>query len=118
MAMNYCKDCGAKIEENEEYCSACEKERAKIASKPSEPAPIQSGKRDMSTGLLVVSILVTIFLNAICGIIAIICVSKATEARTDEEEEKHKKTAKLLCLLALALFVIGRILLRLIIKVL
>ncbi|MBR2459952.1 MAG: hypothetical protein IKB34_01800 [Clostridia bacterium] len=108
--MNYCKDCGALIGENEDYCPDCEKARAKKPNEGENPPTVSHSKREINSGMLTLAI-VTLVFNTLFGIVATVCVVRAADAYTDSEEERNLKTAKLVSMVGLAISV-GVVLIR------
>ncbi len=95
----FCKKCGAKIEENVSFCSAC-----------GEPLNVQvvSQKRELNITQLVWSIISLVCLCFPLGIASLIFTLMAQDAKTDEEEEKclkHAKTCNIIATILAAVLV-------------
>lgn len=95
----YCKKCGAQIEDNTNYCSVCGEF---LAEKP----VTSSQKREINLAQLVWSIISLVCLCLPLGIVSLVSVLSAQDAKTDEEEARHLKRAKTCNIVATVLVVV------------
>lgn len=94
----YCKTCGAKNDENASYCVNCGSCLTVEGNPSSNHFPAQ--KRKINVAQLVWSIISMVCLCLPLGVVSLIFVIMAQDAKTDEEERNHIKVARTCNLIA------------------
>lgn len=90
--MKYCTHCGAELHENQVICVKC----GCMVQSGTPAAPQMPKKRSMNVGMLIFSIVNLLLCCQPLGIIATLFTALATDAKSDEEEHKKLRTAKIL----------------------
>ena len=95
--MKYCTHCGAELHEEQVICVKC----GCMVQNGAPAAPQAPKKRGMSTGMLIFSIFTLLFCCQPIGIAAIVFTLLANDAKSDEDEQKKLRTAKILNIIAM-----------------
>ena len=90
--MKFCTHCGAQLNENQVICVKC----GCMVQSGAPATPQAPKKRSLNVGMLVFSILNLLLCCQPLGIVATLFTALATDAKTDEDERKKLRIAKIL----------------------
>ena len=93
--MAFCKKCGAEIDSDATFCSACGANQGESFVGMTLNEPVQKSSGSINIGLMIWSIINLIMCCTPLGIASLVMVVLAKDAPSIEDEAKKLKTAKI-----------------------